>query len=143
MAKDYNIDDILLEVKKRKEENENKIKSGVDFTNEVKHTEQKKITEPPKTEKASEVNFIKPEKKAEPKPIKKEPVIKNEPKPKTAEQVPETDEKKAEAQSPQPKAQKAPSRRHSRKKRQSKKFLSPKQKKKQSRKPRKKSRLSL
>lgn len=108
MAKDYNIDDILLEVKKRKEENENKIKSGVDFTNEVKHTEQKKITEPPKTEKASEVNFIKPERKAEPKPIKKEPVIKNEPKPKTVEKVPETDEKKAEAQSPQPKAQKAP-----------------------------------
>lgn len=108
MAKDYNIDDILLEVKKRKEENENKIKSGVDFTNEVKHTEQKKITEPAKTEKAAEVNFIKPEKKAEPKPIKKEPVIKNEPKPKTVEKVPETDEKKAEAQSPQPKAQKAP-----------------------------------
>lgn len=108
MAKDYNIDDILLEVKKRKEENENKIKSGVDFTDEVKHTEQKKITEPPKTEKAAEVNFIKPEKKAEPKPIKKEPVIKNEPKPKTVEQVPETDEKKTEAQSPQPKAQKAP-----------------------------------
>lgn len=108
MAKDYNIDDILLEVKKRKEENENKIKSGVDFTHEVKHTEQKKITEPPKTEKAADVNFIKPEKKAEPKPIKKEPVIKNEPKPKTVEKVPETDEKKAEAQSPQPKAQKAP-----------------------------------
>ena len=105
MAKDYNIDDILLEVKKRKEENENKIKSGVDFTDEVKHTEQKKITEPPKTEKASEVNFIKPEKKAEPKPIKKEPVIKNEPKPKTVEKVPETDEKKAEAQAPQSKAQ--------------------------------------
>lgn len=63
MAKDYNIDDILLEVKKRKEENENKIKSGVDFTDEVKHTEQKKITKPPKTEKAAEVNFIKPEKK--------------------------------------------------------------------------------
>ncbi|WP_444243715.1 hypothetical protein [Eubacterium sp.] len=89
MAKDYNIDDILLEVKKRKEENENKIKSGVDFTQEVKHTEQKKITEPPKTEKAADVNFIKPEKKAEPKPIKKEPVIKNEPKPKTAAPVPE------------------------------------------------------
>lgn len=83
MAKDYNIDDILLEVKKRKEENENKIKSGVDFTDEVKHTEQKKITEPPKTEKASEVNFIKPEKKAEPKAEEEkplEPIISGRPK---------------------------------------------------------------
>lgn len=83
MAKDYNIDDILLEVKKRKEENENKIKSGVDFTNEVKHTEQKKITEPPKTEKAAEVNFIKPEKKAEPKAEEEkplEPIISGRPK---------------------------------------------------------------
>lgn len=83
MAKDYNIDDILLEVKKRKEENENKIKSGVDFTDEVKHTEQKKITEPPKTEKAAEVNFIKPEKKAEPKAEEEkplEPIISGRPK---------------------------------------------------------------
>ena len=80
MAKDYNIDDILLEVKKRKEENEKKIKSGVDFTDEVKKTEQKKITEPPKTEKAAEVNFVKPEVKAEPVEKKAEPHKTEEPK---------------------------------------------------------------
>ena len=95
MAKDYNIDDILLEVKKRKEENEKKIKSGVDFTDEVKKTEQKKITEPPKTEKAAEVNFVKPE----PKPTAvAKPEVKAEPAEKKAESHKTEEPKKEQAE---------------------------------------------
>ena len=95
MAKDYNIDDILLEVKKRKEENEKKIKSGVDFTDEVKKTEQKKITEPPKTEKAAEVNFVKPE----PKPTAvAKPAVKAEPAEKKAESHKTEEPKKEQAE---------------------------------------------
>lgn len=83
MAKDYNIDDILLEVKKRKEENEKKIKSGAEYANEVKQA--------PKAEGA-DVHFVetKPEPKKQAKP---ESVAKAEP------EV----QKKAEPKAPQPK----------------------------------------
>ena len=83
MAKDYNIDDILLEVKKRKEENEKKIKSGAEYANEVKQA--------PKAEGA-DVHFVEP--KPEPKKqAKPESVAKAEP------EV----QKKAEPKAPQPK----------------------------------------
>lgn len=83
MAKDYNIDDILLEVKKRKEENERKIKSGAEYANEVKQA--------PKAEGA-DVHFVEP--KPEPKKqAKPESVAKAEP------EV----QKKAEPKAPQPK----------------------------------------
>ncbi len=87
MAKDYNIDDILLEVKKRKEENERKIKSGAEYANEVKQA--------PKAEGA-DVHFVEPKpepkKQAKPEP-KAESVAKAEP------EV----QKKAEPKAPQPK----------------------------------------
>lgn len=91
MAKDYNIDDILLEVKKRKEENEKKIKSGAEYANEVKQA--------PKAEGA-DVHFVEPKpeskKQAKPEPKKQakaESVAKAEP------EV----QKKAEPKAPQPK----------------------------------------
>lgn len=87
MAKDYNIDDILLEVKKRKEENEKKIKSGAEYANEVKQA--------PKAEGA-DVHFVEPKpepkKQAKPEP-KAESVAKAEP------EV----QKQAEPKAPQPK----------------------------------------
>lgn len=75
MAKDYNIDDILLEVKKRKEENEKKIKSGAEYANEVKQA--------PKAEGA-DVHFV-------------------EPKPEPKKQAKPEVQKKAEPKAPQPK----------------------------------------
>ena len=95
MAKDYNIDDILLEVKKRKEENEKKIKSGAEYANEVKQA--------PKAEGA-DVHFVepKPEPKKQPKP---EPKKQAKPEPKAesvAKAEPEV-QKKAEPKAPQPK----------------------------------------
>lgn len=108
MAKDYNIDDILLEVKKRKEENEKKIKSGAEYANEVKQA--------PKAEGA-DVHFVEPKpepkKQAKPEPKKQakdesvakaEPEVQKKAEPK-APQLKKEEPKKEEPKEETPKAE--------------------------------------
>lgn len=71
MAKDYNIDDILEEVKKRKEENEKNIKAGLDYADEVKK-------DTPKVEQKQQPKENTVIEKAEPKAENK-PVVKKTP----------------------------------------------------------------
>lgn len=95
MAKDYNIDDILSEVRKRKDENEKQIKAGREFADEVRKPD---TDYQDKSEKVSKENPVKAEIEAEPvkeevKPVqeaetKPEPEVKAEEK---AEEVPEVE----------------------------------------------------
>lgn len=113
MAKDYNIDDILLEVKKRKEENEAKIKSGVDFTDEVKHSPTKAKKEVEAEKSSNDVTFVKPVEKSEqsvqiekaqeqkaaekkPEPVKEEAKEQQQPMPQAEQEVIQETEKTEE-----------------------------------------------